>query len=48
VTKNDFESRAAHVWHVRDNLIDGFEQFADTEVIHRAAAQDPDNPGVSS
>ena len=48
VTKNNFESRAAHVWHVRDNLIDSFEQFADTEVIQRAAAHDPGDATESS
>jgi ketosteroid isomerase-like protein len=48
VTQKNFEARAAHVWHVRDNLIDSFEQFADTEVIQRAAAEDPDKATVSS
>lgn len=48
VTKDNFESRAAHIWHVRDNLIDSFEQFADTEVIQRAAAHDPSDPTGSS
>lgn len=41
LTQKSFESRAAHVWHVRDNLIDSFEQFADTEVIQHAAADGP-------
>ncbi|MET0452126.1 MAG: nuclear transport factor 2 family protein [Mycobacterium sp.] len=48
VTKKNFEARASHVWHVRDKLIDSFEQFADTEVIQRAAAEDPDDLRVSS
>jgi uncharacterized protein len=38
-TARSFESRASHVWHVKDGKIDRFEQFADTHRMQQAATE---------